>query len=68
MHEDLVNRRFCAPLPAQETPVADELLVSDARAGLSPAQMVERKLVQLLQNVPLPAGRPPVTAWRSRAV
>ena len=31
-----------------------EGLVTDARAGLSPAQMVERKLVSLLRNQPLP--------------
>ena len=32
----------------------DETLVLDARAGLSPAQMVERKLVGLMKNTALP--------------
>lgn len=36
--------------PVQET------LVHDARAGLTPAQMVERKLVALLRNTILPAS------------
>ncbi|MGH7224637.1 MAG: hypothetical protein ACRELF_15545, partial [Gemmataceae bacterium] len=38
------------PAPPQET------LVHDARAGLTPAQMVERKLVALLGNSILPAS------------
>jgi hypothetical protein len=33
--------------------VAEELLVADDRAGLSPADMVERKLVKLLKKNPL---------------
>jgi hypothetical protein len=37
--------------------VAEEILVTDARAGLTPAQMVERKLVSLLQSTPLPVSR-----------
>jgi hypothetical protein len=36
---------------------ADEALVRDVRAGLTPAQMVERKLVSLLDNTPLPMSR-----------
>jgi len=32
---------------------AEECLVSDARAGLTPAQQVERKLAALLPNSPL---------------
>jgi hypothetical protein len=35
----------------------EESLVSDARAGLTPAQQVEQKLVSLLQNTPLPVSR-----------
>ncbi len=38
-------------------PISEEALVSDARAGLTPAQMVERKLVSLLQSTPLPVSR-----------
>ncbi len=36
---------------------AQEALVSDARAGLTPAQQVERKLVSLLRSGPLPVSR-----------
>jgi hypothetical protein len=35
---------------------SEEVLVRDARAGLTPAQMVERKLASLLQGVPLPVS------------
>ena len=34
-----------------------ETLVNDSRAGLTPAQMVERKLVTLLRSTPLPASQ-----------
>jgi hypothetical protein len=44
----------CAP-PAVEGP--EEVLVVDARAGLSPAQMVERKLMGMLRTVPLPVSQ-----------
>ncbi len=36
---------------------ADEALVSDVRGSLTPAQMVERKLVSLLKGTPLPMSR-----------
>ena len=35
----------------------EEVLVRDARAGLSPSQMVERKLLSLLNGRPLPASQ-----------
>jgi hypothetical protein len=35
----------------------DEALVTDARAGLTPSQMVERKLVALLKSNQLPMSR-----------
>ena len=35
---------------------ADEVLVADSRAGLSPSDMVERKLFSLLNGKPLPAN------------
>jgi hypothetical protein len=35
---------------------AQEMLVNDSRAGLTPAQMVERKLVTLLRSTPMPAS------------
>jgi hypothetical protein len=36
---------------------AEESCVTDARANLTPAQMVERKLVSLLQGTRLPVSR-----------
>ncbi len=44
------------PVLSEAAPV-DEVLVSDARAGLTPAQMVERRLVSLLESTPLPVSR-----------
>ncbi len=54
-------------LPAAKRPVAEEdvgmvpdgteeALVEDVRAGLTPSQMVERKLVSLLKSNPLPVS------------
>lgn len=40
-----------SPIPAA---AAEETLVSDARATLTPSQMVEQKLACLLQSPPLP--------------
>jgi len=37
----------------------DESLVSDVRAGLTPAEMVEKKLVTLLDSTPLTLRRLP---------
>ncbi len=34
-------------------PIAEEVLVADSRAGMTPSQMVERKLVDLLKSNPL---------------
>jgi hypothetical protein len=39
---------------AEQTAVVEEALVLDARAGLTPAEAVERKLASLLQGRPLP--------------
>ncbi len=41
-----------------------ETLVSDARAGLTPAQMVERKLVSMLRSNILPASHLQVSRMR----
>jgi hypothetical protein len=41
--------------PGMET--LEEDLVADARAGLTPAQMVERKLVFLLKSTPVPVSQ-----------
>ena len=43
------------PVPAAAA--VEEALVSDARDGLTPAQMVERKLFSMLRSTPLPASR-----------
>jgi hypothetical protein len=42
---------------ARATAEPDEVLVRDARAGLSPSQMVERKLLSLLNGRPLPPSQ-----------
>jgi hypothetical protein len=52
----LLNRgdtQLSEPVPV----FSEEALVTDARDGLTPAQMVERKLVSLLQSTPLPLSR-----------
>jgi hypothetical protein len=43
--------------PGLTAEVAEESLVADARAGLTPAQMVERKLLSLLKTNPLPVSQ-----------
>jgi hypothetical protein len=54
------------PMPTHPSPVEtpavaaapwEEMLVRDPRSGLSPAQMVERKLVSLMPSTPLPLSR-----------
>lgn len=50
----------CAKAPQQairQNKARQEALVADERSGLTPAQMVERKLITLLRNVPLPFSR-----------
>ncbi len=45
--------------PTTQKPLAansEEALITDTRAGLTPAQMVERKLVSLLKSNPLPVS------------
>jgi hypothetical protein len=49
-HEALGGRPFRAVVP-------DEVLVLDARAGLTPAQFVERRLIALLRSTPLSSSR-----------
>lgn len=52
------------PRPAITSPPEEEVLVMDPRAGLTPAQVVERKLVALLNSVPLPMSRMETTGPR----
>ena len=44
--------------------VPQEKLVSDARAGLTPSQLVERRLISLLQSTILPASQLQVSRAR----
>lgn len=46
------SRTFGKPGPALE-----EALVADTRANMTPAQMVERKLLLLLRDQPLPVSQ-----------
>jgi len=48
-----------APLddPRQSRPAQEETLVVDSRAGLTPSQMVERKLRGLLRGAALPVSQ-----------
>jgi hypothetical protein len=46
------------------TPAPQETLVCDARAGLTPAQMVERKLLAMLQSTILPTSHLQVSRMR----
>lgn len=41
---------------AEQSDIAEEALVVDARAGLTPAEVVERKLATLLKGRPLPVS------------
>ncbi len=58
-----MERKATPNRPSFERPAAEpaaasvEALVSDARAGLTPAQMVDRKLASLLRDQPLPLSR-----------
>jgi len=46
------------PLSRKASPEQpEEALVADARAGLTPAQMVERRLMGMLRTVPLPVSQ-----------
>jgi hypothetical protein len=57
MHGNLT--RQVAYTEPKEAPAAgsEEVMVADVRDGLTPSQMVERKLVSLLKATPLPMSR-----------
>jgi hypothetical protein len=40
--------------------IPEEALIADVRAGLTPSQQVERKLISLLKSNPLPISRVPM--------
>jgi hypothetical protein len=52
------------PLLAITAASEEEVLVVDSRAGLTPAQVVERKLVALLNSTPLPMSQMETTVPR----
>ncbi len=52
MNSERIDNRFSASLPEPAANYPEESLVNDARAGLTPAQMVDRKLVSLLPGAP----------------
>jgi hypothetical protein len=56
-----------AEFTARAAAEPEEVLVRDARAGLSPSQMVERKLLSLLNGRPLPASQVMMSAARRPA-
>jgi hypothetical protein len=60
MGERLSSGASIARLPGLESSVADasgeETLVVDARGQMRPAEMVERKLVNMLRGVPMPVS------------
>jgi hypothetical protein len=60
--ESMDGEATLAPQPVEPASLApgalaQEVLVSDDRSGLTPAQMVERKLIRMLSNTPLPTSR-----------
>jgi hypothetical protein len=52
MSEREGNRFAATDAPDLSTYASEDSLVSDSRAGLTPAQMVERKLVSLMPDAP----------------
>jgi len=57
MKTELESKRFTKVAAEPFAVSSDESLVTDPRAGLTPAEMVERKLVSLLPHAPLPVSR-----------
>ena len=62
--------RGCPPHDPHLVPIphgpSEEALVADARAGLTPAQMVEHKVASLLKSQPLPVSHMMTTRRSSR--
>jgi hypothetical protein len=54
MRGDSLDYDLMAMQMQTAAPVIDEMMIADARAGLRPSQMVERRLVSLLKATPLP--------------
>ncbi len=56
----VVQEKVSAPIEASNPRPAvasEEMLVADIRAGVSPAQMVERKLLTLMGGASLPVSQ-----------
>jgi hypothetical protein len=53
MNTEFEINRFAVSRPEPGTTYPEDSLVSDARAGLTPAQMIDRRLVALLRRAPL---------------
>ena len=62
--EQLTHGRNVAPRSTQAT--NEEVLVSDSRAGLTPAQQVERKVASLLKDGYLPVSRTALSTTLAR--
>jgi hypothetical protein len=63
--EGLTPDPVLTPQLSPPVPIGDEeTLVSDSRAGVTPSEMVERKLVSLLNSTPLPFSRLQTTTRR----
>ena len=56
MESEHLFSRFAPPQAQPDAAPSEEVLVTDVRAGLTPAQMVERKLISLLASAPPPPG------------
>lgn len=54
------------PMVSAPRMMADESLIDDSRARLTPAQCVERKLATLLSGAPLPLSRLPASRMQPR--
>ncbi len=61
---DTKKRSSLALASRRATFVPQEKLVNDARAGLTPSQLVERKLIALLRSNILPASHLQVSRAR----
>jgi hypothetical protein len=61
MNTEFDINRFAVSRPEPITTDPEDTLVTDARAGLSPAQMVNGRLATLLLRAPLPSAALPVS-------
>ena len=57
MHGDLRRPEASGQGSKAAVTIKEEVMVADVRDGLTPSQMVERKLVSLLKATPLPMSR-----------